>query len=264
MPNNRLEISMNSQGLDKTQAADIWRPFLAWVTTRDNLAVAPPAIFAGPGRYRWDGSALEKYMPEAIRRDDRLGAPATNFFWTANLAEAGHVIYDFESLWLPAELLRPERQMELVDALVSASQHWTVEMHFQKGLVGAPPDVLAAVRDTPMNPVVTKSFMLAIVASEGPPAFPDLPGHTPDLANARHDRARIALAMAELRKVAPGGGTYVAESSYFQPDWQQAYWGANYPRLHATKARYDPDGLFFVRQGVGSEGWSEDGFHRLA
>ena len=264
MPNNRLEIRMNFQGLEKTEAADIWRPFLARVTADDHLTVTPPAIFAGPGRYRWDGSVLEKYMSEAIRHDDRPGAPATNFFWSGNLAEAGHVIYDFESLWLPADLLRPERQMALADALVSASQNWTVELHFQKGLAGASPDVLAAVQDTPMNPVVTTSFTLAIVASEGPPAFPDLPGHTPDVANARHDRARIALAMAELRKVAPEGGTYVAESSYFQPDWQQAYWGANYPRLRAAKARYDPDGLFFVRHGVGSESWSEDGFHRLA
>jgi hypothetical protein len=68
--------------------------------------------------------------------------------------------------------------------------------------------------------------------------------------------------MAELRKVAPDGGAYVAESSYFQPDWQGAYWGANYPRLLAVKQRYDPDNLFFVRHGVGSEGWSEDGFAR--
>lgn len=75
---------------------------------------------------------------------------------------------------------------------------------------------------------------------------------------------RIALAMAELRKVALQGGTHVAESSYFQPDWQRAYWGLNYPRLRAVKARYDPDGLFFARHGVGSESWSEDGFTRLA
>ena len=31
------------------------------------------------------------------------------------------------------------------------------------------------VRDTPMNPLVTEAFMLAIIASEGPPAFPGVP-----------------------------------------------------------------------------------------
>jgi len=100
-----------------------------------------------------------------------LGAPSANFFWAANLAEAGHVIYDFESLWLPADLLRPERQAALADALVAASRHWTVEMHFQKGLAGAPAELIAAALGTPMNPMVIKAFMLAIVASEGPPAF---------------------------------------------------------------------------------------------
>ena len=67
-----------------------------------------------------------------------------------------------------------------------------------------------------------------------------------------------------MEKLTPEGGAYVAESSYFQADWQRAYWGPNYPRLLAVKQRYDPNGLFFVRHGVGSEGWSEDGFTRLA
>jgi Berberine and berberine like len=182
----------------------------------------------------------------------------------ANLAEAGHVIHDFESLWLPANLLRPERQAALADALIAASQHWAVEMHFQKGLAGAPAEAIAAVRDTPINPVVTEAFMLAIIASEGPPAFPGLPGHSPDLAKARADRVSIGIAIAELRKLAPEGGAYVAESSYFQPDWQSAYWGRNYPRLLAVKASYDPEGLFFTRHGVGSEDWSDDGFDHLA
>ena len=44
----------------------------------------------------------------------------------------------------------------------------------------------------------------------------------------------------------PDAGAYVSESSFFQSDWQRAYWGENYPRLRAVKARYDPDGLFFV------------------
>jgi hypothetical protein len=156
------------------------------------------------------------------------------------------------------------RREALADALMAASRHWAVELHFQKGLAGAPPEVIAAARDTPINPAATASFMLAIIAGEGPPAFPGLAGHEPNLAAARRDAARIERAAAELRKAAPDGGAYVAESSYFQADWQQAYWGANYPRLLAVKRRYDTDNLFFVRHGVGSEGWSEDGFARVS
>jgi FAD/FMN-containing dehydrogenase len=69
--------------------------------------------------------------------------------------------------------------------------------------------------------------------------------------------------MAELKKAAPGTGAYVAESGFFQEDWQHAYWGDNYPRLLAIKKQVDPDGLFFVHHGVGSEDWSADGFTRL-
>ena len=69
--------------------------------------------------------------------------------------------------------------------------------------------------------------------------------------------------MMELRKVTPDAGACVSESSFFQTDWQRAYWGANYPRPRTAKARYDPDGLFFVHHGVGSEDWSDDGFTRI-
>src|SRR6516165_1852292 len=127
-----------------------------------------------------------------------------------------------------------------------------MEVHCQKCLAGAPDEVRQAALDTPMNPAAADAFALAIIASEGPPAFPGLAGHEPNVTNARHDAARIAQATAVLRAAAPnGGGAYVAESNYFQPDWQSAYWGANYPRLRVIKQRYDPAGLFFVRHGVG-------------
>ena len=70
--------------------------------------------------------------------------------------------------------------------------------------------------------------------------------------------------MSELRKIAPDGGSYVSESNYFEPSWQHSFWGVNYPKLRAAKAKYDSDGLFFVHHGVGSEDWSADGFTRLS
>ena len=76
---------------------------------------------------------------------------------------------------MPATLLLPARQAVFTDALMAASRYWGVEMHFQKGLAGAPEELVAATRSTPMNPAVTEAFMLAIIASEGPPAFPGPP-----------------------------------------------------------------------------------------
>ena len=70
--------------------------------------------------------------------------------------------------------------------------------------------------------------------------------------------------MAEIRKLVPRPAAYVSESNYFEPRWQEAFWGANYARLLAVKERYDPEGLFFMHHGPGSERWSADGFTRSA
>jgi hypothetical protein len=63
-----------------------------------------------------------------------------------------------------------------------------------------------------------------------------------DTAAARNNKHQIDLAIAELRKLAPEAGSYVSESNYFNASWQKAYWGGNYSRLRAIKAKYDPDG----------------------
>jgi hypothetical protein len=45
---------------------------------------------------------------------------------------------------------------------------------------------------------------------------------------------------------------------------QQHHGHGEYERLLAVKNKYDPEGLFFVHHGVGSEPWSADGFTRVA
>src|SRR4029079_9758429 len=89
-------------------------------------------------------------------------------------------------------------------------------------------------------------------------------GHEPNLAAARRTAANVAKSMDELVKVVEDPGSYVAESDFFEPQWQRSFWGSNYPKLAAVKKKYDPDGLFFVHHGVGSEEWSADGFTRLS
>jgi len=38
-----------------------------------------------------------------------------------------------------------------------------------------------------------------------------------------------------MRKLVPDPGSYVAESDFFEKDWQQAFWGSNDPGLLRIK-----------------------------
>jgi FAD/FMN-containing dehydrogenase len=183
--------------------------------------------------------------------------------WKGDQGQVAQFLHGYKSAWMPASLLRKDRQFALVDAVFAATREWEMAFHFNKGLAGAPAEAIAAAKDTATNPAVLDAFALAIIAAEGPPAFPGMPGPQPDLAAARKDAAGIGRAMDELLRVAPGTGSYVSESDYFERAWQGAFWGTNYPKLAAVKRTYDPHGLFFVHHGVGSEAWSADGFTRI-
>ena len=133
-----------------------------------------------------------------------------------------------------------------------------MSLHFNKGLAGATEAAIAAARTTATNPDVLTAFALAIVADAGPSLYTDA---SPDPgARARADR--VQAAMMALRAAAPETGAYLNECDYFQENWQRAFWGSKHLRLADIKRRYDPDGLFTVHHGVGSEAWSADGFRR--
>lgn len=263
-PGNLMIIRMASQGLDQTEAEAVWRPFFSWIVESmpaDYGLRQIPGVITLPARHAWDPGFL-KAITGVVQSDDRPNAPADNVFWAANLAEAGHYIYSYQSLWLPRALLAAERQAALTESLLAASRNRAVELHFQKGLAGGSPEAIAATRDTAMNSKVLDAFCLAIIGGEAPPAFAGIAGHEPDLADGRKQASEVTEAMGALRRLAPDGGAYFAESDFFEANWQTAYWGENYLRLQAVKRKFDPDGLFFVHHGVGSEEWSADGFTR--
>jgi len=66
------------------------------------------------------------------------------------------------------------------------------------------------------------------------------------------------VVLGPLRDLTPTGGSYGNEADPVEPNWQQDFWGANYPRLLSIKKKWDPTDLFYVHHGVGSEGWYVD------
>ena len=58
------------------------------------------------------------------------------------------------------------------------------------------------------------------------------------------DAQHVVEAMDVIRTITQIVGSYVNETNYFEPDWQQSFWGTNYPRLLEIKRRYDPTDIF--------------------
>lgn len=240
----RLGISMLAQGLGDQEIHEIWRSFLERVEADPELEFrSEPRVIGFDGRQFWNPDFLRN-VPGAVLADDRPGAPAENLFWETNLGEAGQVINAYESLWLPADLLRPETLDNLTDALVEASAIWPVGLHFNKGLAGGSAAALSATARTATNPSVLDAFALLICAADSPPAWPGIPGHEPDLEVGRREAQKVAAAMAPIRAIAPRRASYLYEADYFEPDWKDSFWGGNYTRLASAKRAYDPSGLF--------------------
>jgi FAD/FMN-containing dehydrogenase len=287
---NTLDIKMSCHGLDTAQMKKVWQPFLDWAarSPHDYSLGWQMTIGSIPARHWWDVQWWKEHWPEialpnpnanpliglfeyglahlmqpVLDFDNRPGAGPNNAWWKGDGGQVGWFIWGYESLWLPASLLESNAQQRLADALFAASRYSGVELHFNKGLGGAPPDALAAAKDTAMNPAVLSAFALAIAGDGQGPAYPGIPGHEPSVVDGRKAAERIDRCMNQLRAVAGETGAYVSESNYFEKGWQQSYWGSNYPRLAEIKRKYDPDGLFFVHNGVGTEQWSADGFTKL-
>lgn len=261
-PDNRFDVRMVFQGLTGSEAQAVWKPLLDFVEANSAHyeGLGSFDVASVPAGYLWNAWLYRIFARSVVSFDNRKSAAWGDFWWKGDGEQVGAFWHAYSSAWLPATLLKPEDQAKLTDAWFAASRQWPVAFHFNKGLAGAPSTALDAARDTAMNPDALDAFALAIIASAGPPAFNGLAAADAAAAGARRDR--VHAAMRALRTAAPDTGAYVNECDYFQSDWQRAFWGPHYPRLLEVKNRYDPDGLFFVHHGVGSENWTDDGFAR--
>lgn len=247
----KLQVTMVSHGLTQAQMEATWKPLLDWMRGQadDYRFDMQPAFLAVPGQQFWNPDFLRS-VPGLTMQDPRPGTSPNNLFWSGNLGEAGQVLHAYQSAWLPKGLLEPDRQSALVDALVAASNEWSITLHTNKGLAGGSDYALRSTAETAMSGQVLDAFALIICAAEEQPAWPGIPGHEPNVAEGRRDAAGVTRAMAPIRALVPGAGAYVSEADYFQRDWQHAYWGEHYPRLQRIKRKYDPSNLFHGHQTI--------------
>lgn len=246
-----LSVTMLNHGFSEDRMRAAWRPLLDWLKAipADYRFASDPQFLALPANRFWDPELL-RTLPGVVLTDDRPGAPRSNIYWASNAGEAAQVLHAYQSAWLPARLLEPDRRPALVEAIAAASRQWTITLHTNKGLAGGAPDAIARTAETATNPDVLGAFALLICAADGPPAWPGIPGFEPDVARARRDAAAVSRAMAAIHRLVPAVSTYMSEADFFDADWKQSYWGRNYSRLAAAKRRYDPAGLFRVHHGV--------------
>lgn len=247
----RVDLKMLFQGIDDDAAKATWQPLLDWVAARPAYRWSEPFwAKALPARRFWDIRFYRDHGLHFAVPDDRPGTPAHHMMWAGDKDQVGTYLYAYTSAWLPSRLLQDGNVATLATAIVEASREQGFALHFNKGLFGASRETLDRARDTAMNPEVLDAFALAIIATGGPSVFEGLPGAHRDDAKAQRGEDATRRAYARLTRVAPGAGAYFSESDYFQKDYRKAYWGANASRLAAAKRRYDPDGVFVVRNGV--------------
>ncbi|KAI1842226.1 hypothetical protein JX266_011634 [Neoarthrinium moseri] len=102
--------------------------------------------------------------------------------------------------------------------------------------------------DNSINPAWRNVAMHAIAATLWDPTMPEAS------IKAASDKLTFDW-MKRWRDVSPGAGAYMSESDYIEPDFRQAFFGDKYAKLYRLKKRYDPWGVFYAQNAVGSEDW---------
>ncbi|KAK4238283.1 hypothetical protein C8A03DRAFT_43975 [Achaetomium macrosporum] len=62
---------------------------------------------------------------------------------------------------------------------------------------------------------------------------------------------------AALWNAAPNGCAYINEADPYEPNWQNAFWGNNYPALLEIRRKWDPNGVFYAVSTPGTENWEQ-------
>jgi len=150
-----------------------------------------------------------------------------------------------------------------------------VALHLNKAQDGASKWAIGELKDMPLSKTVQEAFGLILISfgvQYYNPLVPDkYQYNTPDIKtvqslcktkdlNSCKTSKTFVEAMNNFRKATPGAGSYFNQADFFEPDFQNNFWGEdNYKRLLRIKRKWDPNGLYYCHHCVGSEDWKKDG-----
>lgn len=249
-PDNSLELSMVWLDLTTAQARAAWEPFTSALEA-DGVATVNLDFESHPFSDLWNSDYWLRTDPGMVTVDPRADQPGGQFWWASNQIEVSQFLNTYLSRWIPLQLF-VDSPDDLAATLFDASRLAKIGIHINKGLAGVPGEVVARERNTSVNPACLDAAVQVILGSSQAPAFPGVDGHEPDLERGREAAESLNKAIRIIRDATPGAGTYSNEADYFEPEWQQAFWGTNYDRLLEIKRKVDPDNVFRVHHGVGS------------
>lgn len=244
---NKIEVGTSFLDVSQETAEETWSEFLSVLRSRPDDFVVNVNFSAQPFVNKWNPAGKS-----GVIMDDRPEALDGYFWWKGNAVEVGAYWGGYQGHGLPLEKLQ-NNPGELAEALFNASRTSLILLQTNKALAGEPEEARKRDETTSINPSVFNNAAFVTLADWVQNKYVGIAGHEPDEALAQEQFDGVNKAMGYITAVTPDGGSYSNEGYYFEEDWQEQFWGSNYPQLLEVKKKYDPTNLFHVHHGVGSE-----------
>jgi FAD/FMN-containing dehydrogenase len=244
---NKIEVGTSFLDVSQEAAEETWSEFLSVLRSRPDDFVVNVNFSAQPFVNKWNPAGKS-----GVIMDDRPEALDGYFWWKGNAVEVGAYWGGYQGHGLPLEKLQ-NNPAELAEALFNASRTSLILLQTNKALAGEPEEARKRDETTSINPSVFNNAAFVTLADWVQNKYVGIAGHEPDEALAQEQFDGVNKAMGYITAVTPDGGSYSNEGYYFEEDWQEQFWGSNYPQLLEVKKKYDPTNLFHVHHGVGSE-----------
>jgi FAD/FMN-containing dehydrogenase len=87
---NSMNLSMRFLDLSEGDARGVWRRFTGWIARQRGIS-ADIRFMTMPFGANWDVRWWEQHAPEFVVRDDRIGQPPNQFWWTNDQEQVAQV-----------------------------------------------------------------------------------------------------------------------------------------------------------------------------